>query len=75
MKKNKDIQFFDYVIINSKLILKTYNKDSGYRFYDENGPAGYPGRDKRVIYNKSHRDILFTIIQTIFYGLGWKNWL
>ena len=20
-------------------------------------------------------DILFTIIQTIFYGLGWKNWL
>ena len=52
-KKNKEIQFFDYVI-NSKLILKTYNKDSGYRFYDENGPVGYPGRDERVIYNESH---------------------
>ena len=54
MKKNKVIQFFDFVIINSRLILKTYNKDNGYRFYDENGPAGIPGRDERIIYNANH---------------------
>ena len=54
MKKNKHIQFFDYVIINSRLILKTYNKDNGYRFYDENGSAGIPGRDERIIYNANH---------------------
>ena len=54
MKKNKDIQFFDFVIINSRLILKTYNKDNGYRFYDENGSAGIPGRDERIIYNANH---------------------
>ena len=54
MKRNKEIQFFDYVIINSKLILKTYNKDNGYRFYDENGPAAIPGRNERIIYNASH---------------------
>ena len=54
MKKNKDIQFFDYAIINSRLILKTYNKDNGYRFYDENGPAEIPGRDGRIIYNENH---------------------
>ena len=54
MKKNKEIQFFDFAIINSRLILKTYNKDNGYRFYDENGPAGIPGRDERIIYNQNH---------------------
>ena len=54
MKKKQEIQFFDFVIINSRLVLKTFSKDNGYRFYDENGPAGIPGRDERIIYNQNH---------------------
>ena len=29
MKKKQEIQFFDFVIINSRLVLKTFNKDNG----------------------------------------------
>ena len=51
MKKNQEILFFDFVIINSRLVLKTFSKDNGYRFYDEEGPANYPGSDELDIYN------------------------